>query len=82
VRDSGVGIDAADRERIFEEYYQARNPARDRARGMGLGLAIVKRLCDLLGHRIHLQSEPGRGSAFMVTLPTRGGHGPGPRPRP
>jgi signal transduction histidine kinase len=68
VRDSGIGIDAADRERIFEEYYQASNPARDRTRGMGLGLAIVKRLCELLGHRIHLQSEPGRGSAFTVTL--------------
>ena len=77
VRDSGVGIDAADRERIFEEYYQARNPARDRARGMGLGLAIVKRLCDLLGHRIHLQSEPGRGSAFTVLLP-RGDPPPAP----
>jgi signal transduction histidine kinase len=69
VLDSGIGIDAADRERIFEEYYQARNPARDRARGMGLGLAIVKRLCDLLGHRIDVQSEPGRGSAFTVELP-------------
>ena len=68
VRDSGVGIDAAERERVFEEYYQARNPARDRTRGMGLGLAIVKRLCDLLGHRIDVQSEPARGSAFTVTL--------------
>lgn len=68
VRDSGVGIEAADRERVFEEYYQARNPARDRARGIGLGLAIVKRLCDLLGHRIDVQSETGRGSAFAVTL--------------
>jgi two-component system, sensor histidine kinase len=69
VRDSGVGIAAADRERIFEEYFQARNPARDRARGMGLGLAIVKRLCDLLGHAIHVQSDPGQGSAFTVVLP-------------
>jgi signal transduction histidine kinase len=69
VRDSGIGIDAADRERIFEEYFQASNPARERARGMGLGLAIVKRLCDLLGHRIHVQSEPGQGSAFNVVLP-------------
>jgi two-component system, sensor histidine kinase len=69
VRDSGIGIDAADRGRIFEEYFQARNPARDRARGMGLGLAIVKRLCDLLGHRIDVDSSPGRGSAFTLALP-------------
>jgi signal transduction histidine kinase len=68
VRDSGIGIDAEDRERIFEEYFQARNLARDRSRGMGLGLAIVKRLCDLLGHRIDVDSAPGRGSAFMLTL--------------
>ncbi|HET9206246.1 MAG TPA: ATP-binding protein [Burkholderiaceae bacterium] len=69
VRDSGIGIDAADRERIFEEYYQSRNPARDRAHGIGLGLAIVKRLCDLLGHRIQVESEPGHGSVFTVVLP-------------
>jgi len=69
VRDSGIGIDAGDRDRIFEEYFQVRNPARDRARGMGLGLAIVKRLCDLLGHRIDVESSPGHGSAFTLTLP-------------
>jgi two-component system, sensor histidine kinase len=68
VRDTGVGIDAADRERIFEEYFQASNPARDRARGIGLGLAIVKRLCDLLGLAIDVESAPGRGSAFTLTL--------------
>jgi signal transduction histidine kinase len=68
VRDTGVGISEADRERIFEEYFQASNPARDRARGLGLGLAIVKRLCDLLGQRIEVDSAPGRGSAFTITL--------------
>jgi len=72
VRDSGIGIDAADRDRIFEEYFQVRNPAHDRARGMGLGLAIVKRLCDLLEHRIEVESSPGRGSAFTVALPRCG----------
>jgi len=70
VRDTGIGIDQADRELIFEEYYQARNPARDRTQGIGLGLAIVKRLCNLLGHAIEVDSASGRGSAFRITLAT------------
>jgi len=69
VRDSGVGIDPAHRARIFEEYYQIRNPARNRAQGIGLGLAIVKRMCDVLGHAIEVSSERGRGSVFRVALP-------------
>jgi signal transduction histidine kinase len=68
VRDTGIGIDPADRTRIFEEYYQARNPARDRRQGIGLGLAIVKRLCTVLGHAIEVESERDGGSAFSVTL--------------
>jgi signal transduction histidine kinase len=69
VRDTGIGIDAADRERIFEEYFQARNPARDRSHGIGLGLAIVRRLATLLGVSVDVESSPGRGSAFTLTLP-------------
>jgi len=69
VRDSGIGIDARHRERIFEEYYQIRNPERNRRRGIGLGLAIVKRISDLLGHAIRVDSEPGRGSSFELVLP-------------
>ncbi len=69
VRDSGIGIAPADRDRIFEEYFQVRNPARDRERGIGLGLAIVKRLVDLLQVPIELESAPGRGSAFTLVLP-------------
>lgn len=68
VLDTGIGIDAADRERIFEEYYQVRNPARRRAQGSGLGLAIVKRMCELLGNPIEVKSAPGKGSRFSVTL--------------
>jgi CheY-like chemotaxis protein/anti-sigma regulatory factor (Ser/Thr protein kinase) len=68
VRDTGVGIDQADRELIFEEYYQARNPARDRTQGIGLGLAIVKRLCNLLGHAIEVDSASGRGSTFRILI--------------
>jgi signal transduction histidine kinase len=68
VRDTGAGIEAKHRARIFEEYYQIRNPERDRTQGIGLGLAIVKRMCDLLGHAIRVESEPGKGSSFEVRL--------------
>jgi signal transduction histidine kinase/HAMP domain-containing protein len=69
VCDSGPGIPAAERERIFEEFYQIGNPERDRSQGLGLGLAIVRRLAQLLGLQITLESEPGRGSTFSVTMP-------------
>ncbi|HKW37496.1 MAG TPA: hybrid sensor histidine kinase/response regulator [Burkholderiales bacterium] len=69
VRDTGPGIPEAERERIFEEFYQIGNPERDRVQGLGLGLAIVQRLAQLLGVDLTLASEPGRGSTFAVTVP-------------
>jgi signal transduction histidine kinase/ActR/RegA family two-component response regulator len=69
VRDTGLGIPSAERERIFEEFYQIGNPERDRVQGLGLGLAIVQRLAQLLGLTLTLESEPGRGSTFAVALP-------------
>jgi len=69
VADSGVGIAAADRARIFEEFYQAGGAQRDRAQGLGLGLAIVERVARLLGHAVTVTSQPGRGSVFAVRVP-------------
>jgi len=66
VWDSGAGIDAAEREHIFEEFYQIGNPERDRTRGLGLGLAIVRRLADLLGHEVEVASRVGQGSVFRI----------------
>src|SRR6185503_16491591 len=66
---TGAGIPAGERERIFEEFYQIGNPERDRSQGLGLGLAIVRRLAQLLGLAVELESEPGRGSTFTVTMP-------------
>jgi len=68
VHDSGPGIAASERERIFEEFYQIGNVERDRSRGLGLGLAIVRRLADLLGHRIEVDTHVGRGSVFRVVV--------------
>ncbi|RZS58437.1 hybrid sensor histidine kinase/response regulator [Sphaerotilus mobilis] len=72
VMDSGPGIPADQQERIFEEFVQgghasASSPG-DGHVGLGLGLAIVRRSLALLAHPLSLRSEPGRGSAFTITL--------------
>lgn len=69
VWDSGRGIPAAFRERIFEEYFQLENPERHRDKGLGLGLAIVARLARLLGGGVLVESTPGRGSCFRFQVP-------------
>jgi two-component system CheB/CheR fusion protein len=69
VWDTGVGIPTADQARIFEEYQQLDNEARERSKGIGLGLAIVKQLAGLLGHKVTVGSVPGAGSLFAIELP-------------
>jgi CheY-like chemotaxis protein/anti-sigma regulatory factor (Ser/Thr protein kinase) len=69
VEDTGIGIPPDHLDRIFEEFHQVGNPARDRAQGLGLGLAIVRRIADLLDHRITVRSRPGEGATFSIELP-------------
>lgn len=69
VKDSGIGIPAAEHARIFEEFYQFDNPERDGTKGLGLGLAIVRRLAKLLDLHVDIESEPGNGSQFSVDIP-------------
>jgi signal transduction histidine kinase len=69
VADSGIGIPAAEHERVFDEFYQLGNPERDRRRGLGLGLATVKRIAGLLGCPLGLESAPGAGSVFRIVVP-------------
>ena len=66
VWDTGIGISESELPRIFAEFYQVANPARDRSKGLGMGLAIVKRLAQLLGHELTVRSHTGRGSVFRV----------------
>ena len=68
VSDSGQGIPAEEHENIFQEFYQLQNPERDRSKGLGLGLSIVDRLCSLLSHELHVDSAPGVGSRFTITV--------------
>ena len=69
VYDTGVGIEPAQMNLIFQEFYQVANPERDRAKGIGLGLAIVERLARLQGFPLKVASAVGRGSAFSVLVP-------------
>ena len=67
VTDTGVGIDPAARERLFDTFTQADPSTTRRHGGTGLGLAISKQLVEALGGEIWLTSEPGRGSTFSFT---------------
>jgi signal transduction histidine kinase/CheY-like chemotaxis protein len=69
VWDTGAGIAADQIGKIFEEFYQLDNPARERGKGQGLGLAIVDRTARLLGHPVSVRSAPGKGSVFCVQVP-------------
>ncbi|NKB62167.1 MAG: response regulator [Gammaproteobacteria bacterium] len=69
IRDTGPGIDPIDQERIFEDFTQLNNPARNREQGTGLGLAIVRRIATLLQLDLILKSNRGEGSTFELRLP-------------
>ncbi len=69
VSDTGEGMDRKTREHLFEPYFQGDT---SRARqGLGLGLSICKRIAELCGCTIRVESEPGKGSCFTVTLPAK-----------
>jgi len=69
VWDTGVGIPTDQHERVFEEFYQINNPARDRSQGLGIGLATVRRIVQLLNHPLRLRSVIGKGTVFSVEVP-------------
>jgi signal transduction histidine kinase len=71
VSDTGIGIRPEDQERIFEEFTQVANPLQTRVKGTGLGLPLCRRLAALLGGELHVESEPGVGSCFTLTIPGR-----------
>lgn len=69
VWDTGLGIASDQHDKVFSEFYQIENPERDRSKGFGLGLSIVRLACQRGNYHLALQSVPGRGSRFCVTVP-------------
>lgn len=69
VRDTGIGIEPTDMQRLFRPFSQIEDVSARRHRGTGLGLYIARRLATLLGGRIEVVSRPGDGSVFTLVLP-------------
>jgi PAS domain S-box-containing protein len=76
VRDTGVGIAAADLPRIFERFHRVQGTRGRTQEGSGIGLALVNELVRLNGGTITVASEPGRGAAFTVSIPMGAAHIP------
>ncbi len=70
VRDTGIGMTPEETSRIFDKFYTARNPKK-KGEGTGLGLAISQLIAQEMGGTIRVESEPGRGSTFILVLPRK-----------
>ncbi len=69
VSDTGIGIAAEDQPKIFEEFRQVGADYAHKSEGTGLGLTLAKKFVELHGGRICVESEAGKGSTFIFTLP-------------
>lgn len=69
VKDSGIGIPSDQRDRIFDAFEQQEGQNTRRYGGTGLGLAISRKLAQMMGGELEVESEPGSGSVFTLTLP-------------
>jgi signal transduction histidine kinase len=69
VEDAGSGIDPADLPHVFEPFYRSEEARRHSRAGLGLGLAVASRIAGALGGALAAESEPGKGSRFILSLP-------------
>ena len=69
ISDTGIGIPAGERERLFERFFRSQSALERQIEGTGLGLYISKAIVEAHGGRIGVQSEPEEGTTFIVELP-------------
>lgn len=69
ITDTGCGIPPEDLPKLFQEFYRANDPVNQQIRGTGLGLVLAKRIIEAHNGQIGVESHPGKGSTFLVTLP-------------
>ena len=69
VEDHGPGLDADERQLVFEPFYRGRTAVANQIQGSGLGLSLVRRIADAHGGRVELATETGQGSTFTICLP-------------
>lgn len=70
VRDTGIGLTAEDKARLFTKFFRSSDPRVQRERGTGLGLALTQALVSRNGGKISVESEPNMGTTFRLTLPS------------
>ena len=69
VADHGPGIPAEEQEQIFDPFFRGARAKEDQIRGTGLGLSLVKKIVEAHGGNIRVESQPAKGTAFIVRLP-------------
>jgi signal transduction histidine kinase len=68
VKDTGIGIEKEQLDKLFDKFYQVDSPSRRKIGGSGLGLSISSEIIKAHGSKIHVESEPGQGSTFCFRL--------------
>ena len=77
VSDRGIGIERHEQDRIFEKFYRTCDPLVHNTKGSGLGLSLVRHITHAHGGEVEVESVPGRGSKFTLSLPLSGATQPG-----
>ena len=72
VADHGIGIPASEQSNIFEKFYRVCDPLVHNTKGSGLGLSLVRHIVQAHGGEVAVESTPGKGSKFIITLPVEG----------
>jgi signal transduction histidine kinase len=74
VVDHGIGIPPQEQEKIFEKFYRVGDPLVHNTKGSGLGLSLVHHIVHAHGGDVQVESAPGRGSKFTISIPVQPGH--------